>query len=209
MRGVKLFGVGIKDNDDITQLEDKDRSSGRKVIWRCPYYQTWMSLLRRSYSDVFKNKSKTYVGVITDERWHYFSSFKEWMQQQDWEGKDLDKDLISRGNKIYGPDTCCFITDRLNTEITHLKRKDKGLIGASFKKKNRKYQSQILIKGKKIYLGLYDSEMDAHLKWLDEKIKRILEIKQYENQEVHKYVDELLGEMQRCLDNRVEFYWYE
>ena len=36
------------------------------------------------------------------------------MQSQDWQGKELDKDLRYQGNKHYGPDTCLFIPQELN-----------------------------------------------------------------------------------------------
>ena len=31
---------------------------------------------------------------------------------------ELDKDLLYKGNKIYGPDTCCLIPSELNTILT-------------------------------------------------------------------------------------------
>lgn len=38
------------------------------------------------------------------------------MDQQDWKGKHLDKDLLGDTYE-YSPEKCCFISKRLNTEI--------------------------------------------------------------------------------------------
>ena len=40
------------------------------------------------------------------------------MEKQDWEGKFIDKDLLFPGNKVYGPDTCVFVTRQLNNLFT-------------------------------------------------------------------------------------------
>jgi hypothetical protein len=40
------------------------------------------------------------------------------MQQQDWLGKVLDKDLLTPGNKHYGPNNCLFISKELNNLLT-------------------------------------------------------------------------------------------
>ena len=36
------------------------------------------------------------------------------MTSQDWEGKELDKDLLVPGNRLYSPETCIFISKKLN-----------------------------------------------------------------------------------------------
>ena len=45
------------------------------------------------------------------------------MESQDWKGKQLDKDIISPGNKIYSPDTCVFVEPKINKLIQGKKRK--------------------------------------------------------------------------------------
>jgi hypothetical protein len=34
--------------------------------------------------------------------------------QNNWQELQIDKDLLVKGNKIYGPDTCCFLTNLEN-----------------------------------------------------------------------------------------------
>ena len=33
-------------------------------------------------------------------------------------GWELDKDILVKGNKIYSPDTCCFVPKEVNTVFT-------------------------------------------------------------------------------------------
>lgn len=175
----RCFGVGIYDVNDPIQLED--RSGGkRKVLWRCPYYQTWMSILRRCYSSKQQVRTPTYVGCTVDPRWHYFSNFKNWVTSQPLHGcwyKDnqtfqIDKDFLIDGNKIYGPETCMILPNYVNSLFTSLK-KDNGEypLGVFYKKANKKFQSQIYSGGKKLYLGLYEDPMEGHLAWQKHKIK--------------------------------------
>jgi len=37
------------------------------------------------------------------------------MEQQDWEGNYLDKDIAYVGNKVYSVGTCMFVTPRVNS----------------------------------------------------------------------------------------------
>jgi hypothetical protein len=44
----------------------------------------------------------------------YATAFKKWMEQQDWDGKCLDKDIIAPGSKLYSPETCAFVLKATN-----------------------------------------------------------------------------------------------
>ena len=59
------------------------------------------------------NRPKTYYDVEVCEDWWKASNFKAWMEKQDWEGKELDKDLLGDG-KLYSPETCCFLPKKIN-----------------------------------------------------------------------------------------------
>lgn len=48
-------------------------------------------------------------GCSVCEEWLTFSNFKRWMEQQDYEGKALDKDLLVSQNKTYSSETCVFV----------------------------------------------------------------------------------------------------
>ena len=64
-----------------------------------------------------KQKNPTYKDVTCCKDWLLFSNFKRWMEQQDWEGKELDKGIIVYGNKMYSPETCAFVSRTTNSFV--------------------------------------------------------------------------------------------
>ena len=72
-------------------------------------------MLQRCYSESHLVRQPTYKGCSVCEEWLTFSNFKSWMEQQDWEGKQLDKDLLVYKNKIYSPETCVFVSSVINS----------------------------------------------------------------------------------------------
>lgn len=159
-RKKKVLGVGINDADYLTQ----SRHSGK-----CPYYETWSAMLTRCFSEDWKEKHPSYLGVTACEEWLTFSNFKAWMETQDWEGKQLDKDLLGDG-KLYSPETCCFLERRVNSFITsHSTRGGEGLPVGVYKSKKR---FQALCRnplGEKPYIGTYRCETKAHFEYLKKK----------------------------------------
>lgn len=130
MRGV-LYGVAI--NDSQTPVRKTVQIGGKIVeIWGCPFYKVWVMMLARSYSQAYKKKYKHDYSVTVCSEWLKFSVFKEWMQRQDWNGKELDKDILVSGNKCYSPDTCVFVSQELNKFFNlHKNRKSSTLIGVT------------------------------------------------------------------------------
>lgn len=95
-----VYGVGINDAD-YNVYEYKTTQGHQTIIWRCPFYVKWTSMLKRCYSQKFKNKSPTYKDCKTVSEWHYFMTFRAWMIQQDWKAcrvKQYDVDLLDRIN---------------------------------------------------------------------------------------------------------------
>lgn len=171
-----IFGVGINDADYITS----PTIDGRQLV--CPYYLKWSRMIQRCYSDKFKLKYPTYKDCTADPVWHKFSAFKEWMQGKDWHNKELDKDILFYGNKVYGPDKCLFVSRRVNVFLT-----DRGgsrgdwPIGVSFCKKTGKYRSMInRTAGKPTYIGHFVTPEEAHAAWRAEKSKIAIKIAQEE-----------------------------
>lgn len=106
-----IYGVGINDSPYIvTPVID-----GKK-LW-CPYYQAWVNMMARCYSDKHKKKYPTYIGCSVIKEWRLFSNFRRWMVTQDWQGKQLDKDILVVGNKVYSPDNCMFVTMETNNLV--------------------------------------------------------------------------------------------
>lgn len=104
-----VYGVGVNDADYML----KPTVNGRREC--CPFYQKWKSMLERCYSDKNFKKYPSYIGCTVCYEWLIFSKFKSWMENQDWKGKQLDKDIRVKGNKIYSPETCSFVSHAVNT----------------------------------------------------------------------------------------------
>lgn len=169
-------GVGVNDADyQVQKFASQRMSDGRyknKLVWYCHYYQSWVNIMKRGYNKKFKAKRPSYEDVSVCEEWHLFSTFKAWMETQDWEGKQLDKDLLYPGNRVYCPDKCVFISASINSFIVR-KRVSKGgyLLGASWHKASGKFIANCNnpITNKFEHLGLFDNELDAHLAWVNRK----------------------------------------
>ena len=162
-----VYGVGINDVPG-SGSRNSDNS----------YYYMWCRILERSYQG---NQYPTYNGCSVDPRWHHLSDFKRWYEAQgDVKGKQLDKDIISPGNKVYGPDTCFFVSKALNMFFTKSdKIRGKFPIGVSEHqkyKRNKPYTAVVKNgSGKSIFLGSYATPEEAHQAFIKAKKQILLE----------------------------------
>lgn len=164
-----VFGFGVNDADYMVKPFGPD---GKRI--RCPFYQTWISMLERAYSSKCHAKHPTYIGVTVCEEWRSFMSFRAWMMEQDWEGKHLDKDILVPGNKVYSPKTCAFVTREVNNLLTdHAASRGDWPIGVSWHRQRNKFQSRINENKKRRSLGLFHSPHEAHLAWREEKVRLV------------------------------------
>lgn len=99
-----VYGVGVNDYGGNTKYDHV----------HIPSYQTWGQMLKRCYSEDFLNKQPTYRGCSVCEEWWSFSKFKEWFDENYIDGYCLDKDILFKGNKVYSPQTCCFVPNEIN-----------------------------------------------------------------------------------------------
>lgn len=174
LRGKRLiWGIGINDVDAPTHWME----NGKWV--NDPYYTIWRSILERSYSPSYKKRTPTYIEVTTHSDWHRFSKFKEWVDnqpQKDWRDLYLDKDLRVKGNKVYGPDTCCFLTNQENIIFRP------SVVPLGYCAYRRDYirkspwESASSIGNTRRYLGYYTTKEEAEVVAGRESIKRIMEV---------------------------------
>lgn len=155
-----LYGIGINDADYVTS--------------DCPYYNSFSNMFMRCYSGAYHKKNPTYIDCTVAPEWHAFSNFRRWMKNQDWKGKQLDKDIITPGNKEYSPGQCCFVSSAANgVLISHpLGKSLKGvnkLNGEIFYVQMSKY-------GKRIKIGTYKSQEEAETGYRNAKAKHIREV---------------------------------
>lgn len=167
-----VCGVGINDADYVVAIhEDLEKVNGKRkkrLVWECPYYRAWSSMLKRCYSSNFHKNNPAYKGCSVSEEWHLFSNFRAWMEEQDWRNKQLDKDLLVAGNKIYSPGTCVFIKRSVNVFLTDSRAaRGEWPIGVSFYEPNQKYRAQCRnpFTNKVEHLGYFLRPEEAHQSW--------------------------------------------
>lgn len=201
-----MYGVGV--NDANYQVRTTKVVSGKRVIvFDCPFYRTWKNMLRGCYSKTKANslRNKSYLSCIVCSEWLIFSNFKYWMEQQEWEGKYLDKDLTYLGSNLYSPETCCFISREINNFLTHCKRKDGIPLGVC-KLKTGKFKAQISYKNKTESLGEFNCPSQAHFTWLKYKIMIANQLlSDCTSSKEIKLLSNLINVMQQCVLNNQEF----
>ena len=192
-----LYGVGY--------LGKSGRTEQNKMT-----YRAWNHILSRCYNPEVQKKQPYYYDCSVDPRWHCFAVFEEWFIQQEqrhfkedygigrrW---SIDKDILVRGNKVYSPETCCFVPNEINAAVTKPKRRiahielpeGVGLIkpkttGCKIGYTARAHTGTT---EKERYLGYYDTPEKAfkvykrtkegHIKSLAEKWKGKIDEKVYE-----------------------------
>ncbi len=132
---------------------------------RAKSYTTWHHMLQRAYCSKLHVKRPTYVGCSVSEEWLDFQHFSDWFYGNPYSdlGYHLDKDLLVTNNKVYGPETCCFVPQELNTLLL-----DSGVArgdlpqGVYLYKPSSKFMARVGVDGKREYLGLFDTETEAH-----------------------------------------------
>ena len=94
------------------------------VQFQLPLYAVWRAMQQRCKPQYWA-KRKHYSGTSCSESFNSWDYFYEWAVIQvgygcfDDKGKpfELDKDLLSEGDKVYSENTCCFLPRELNQAL--------------------------------------------------------------------------------------------
>ena len=165
MKSKKLvFGKGINDADYDTKV--------------CPYYREWYKMIQICYSTKWQanNDDEDLDGRTVCKEWLLFSTFRRWMENQPWQGKQLDKDIIDIGNQVYCPEYCCFTTPQENSLLND-QRNARGQYpqGVCFNRFHGKFVASCNVNGKKKHLGYFKTAHSAEAHYIN--FKRDLIIK--------------------------------
>lgn len=148
--GVGYIGVG-RYKASIDRQYTKQGAVWKSILTRCHYKK---ELLR----------NPTYNNVSIIKEWHCFQNFAEWFEEnynpETMQGWHLDKDVLHKGNKIYSPQTCCFVPQEINKLFTK-SEKTRGCCPIGVYKKKEKYISRISKNGESYYLGIFDTPEEA------------------------------------------------
>lgn len=138
----------------------KTNEHGRHTV----AYRTWINMFQRCYDPKQLARRPNYVGCSVDERWHDFQVFAVWYDSHEYSdrGYDIDKDILVAGNKIYSPETVCFVPRELNMLFTSATRaRGEHPQGVGYYKPLDKYWARVRIGGKPKYLGYHETPEKA------------------------------------------------
>lgn len=129
-------------------------------------YKRWSGMFRRCYSANNMARNPTYKNCSVSKEWHNFQNFAEWYENN-WKSHmdsswHLDKDILQENNKIYSPETCCFVPHEINMAFT-------GNNKRGVYKYYKRYVSYIGIKGKFVFLGSYKTYNEAWVVFKERK----------------------------------------
>lgn len=145
----------------------------------------WFELSRRRSNKIRTRvregetgKQPAYAGCTYAPEWGTAKGFLPWLKKHYVEGWQIDKDFLIAGNKHYGPDTCVFIPQFLNSAFTSaVSIRGAHPLGVfkDTRVKNRKkpYRARISHKGEEIRLGHYATPHQAHQAWQKAKAQEI------------------------------------
>lgn len=181
----KVYGVGIVDVDYIVrkykEMPKVNNKRVRKMVFQCPYYFKWKCMLwRLSLSDCYKDCS-------LHPEWVYLSKFKSWVLEKEAHFGEvlklnLDKDLLVRGNKVYGPDTCMFIPTEVNNCLIARKVNTDLPRGVHICCKTAKFIAHCHFNGKQNHVGTFSNPEEAHKAWQLAKINQLKEVASRQHQ---------------------------
>ena len=88
-------------------------------------FEKYRAIADRCYGNQTGN-NKVYKGCQVCEEWYQFENFAKWFNENYYqienETMELDKDIFGNG-KLYSPQTCVFITHKLNSWFTRIRTK--------------------------------------------------------------------------------------
>lgn len=114
---ITLFGVGRKGIGKHLAHKNNTRTLA---------YQHWHAMLRRCYYKVDgKHVYPAYEDCTVCDEWLTFQNFADWHEQhypQTKENWQLDKDIIVRGNTVYSPERCKYVTQLDNLKVRRFRK---------------------------------------------------------------------------------------
>ncbi len=175
LRGRKpLYGKATNDADYVV----RPKIGGKFTM--CPAYASWARMIERCYSLKYKEKQPTYCDVSTSSEWLSFMAFRKWWVDNNVTGWQLDKDLLSVGNRTYSEETCIFVPQWLNLFLCDSNAKrGQYPIGVSEDKENQLYRACCSnpLTGKMVKIGRYPTVSEANTAYVEYKLNLASELK--------------------------------
>lgn len=163
-----VYGVGYIGNGCYKSKDENDRKT--------PEYTTWNNMIQRCYVEEYIKTHPAYGDCIIIDEWHNFQNFAKWYHENFYdvgEGRmHIDKDILMKGNRLYSPERCLIIPQRINMIFMN-KPNSQGLPNGINKMKsgyramyNTKYLG--IFKSVEEAINAHDTEMRIHIKSVTE-----------------------------------------
>ncbi len=164
-----VMGIGVN-NADYLVNKFANINGAKKRVWVCPIYKMWNNMLTRCYSEKCQEKHPTYALCSVSDCWFTFSNFRAWVLTQQWEGMEIDKDILVKGCKLYSSETCVFVSQSLNLFLTDRDRL-RGEYPLGVTKAGNMFRARCRnpFTLRSDSLGNFGSAHRAHLAWLKKK----------------------------------------
>lgn len=136
-------------------------------------YSRWSAILQRCYKPFGESTKCNYSNCEMCEEWKYFPNFKKWFIDNNIEGWEIDKDVLFKGNKIYSPDTCCFLPKEVNNFFTIKERTKKENLPIGVFKQGKRFF--VINKGDKTFFDSKDEAFDFYIKTKNSSARQLAE----------------------------------
>lgn len=115
------------------------------------------------------NNRKAYLDCTISENFENFQFFLDWYRNQSGSnlGWEVDKDLLTKGNRQYGEDTCVLLPREINMALS-TQKSSRGKLprGVTYDKSKNKYAVKCSAgNNKQQFLGKFDNIEDAFLSY--------------------------------------------
>ena len=186
VRGVGYYGEGKY------TATDKDNPYVKKA------FQVWSTMLDRCYRESNREMFPTYENCLVCDEWHNYQKFREWYDtnyyQVGTERMHVDKDILYKNNRVYSPETCLIVPQRINMLFMKKPNKYGYPNGIKPRAKGRfeaKYNNE--------HLGVFDTIEEASIAHDKAKKKAVTEV-------ANEYKDKIPDKVYQALINWIPDY---
>ena len=174
-----VYGIGY-----IGDGKYKSRNNGKHTT----QYRYWHNMMNRCYGRIcYKNPSKNrkYKDCSVCDEWINFQNFAKWFDENyyeiDGDKMCLDKDILRKGNKIYSPNSCVFVPNRINILFIKSDKLRGDLpIGLTYHKRDNKIDVYCNTNRNQEFLGRFnineiEEAFNAYKQFKENYIKQVAE----------------------------------
>ena len=156
--------------------------------------EVWGDMIKRCYDEKQLKRRPSYIGVTVCDEWLCYANFKEWYDKNIYEIKDermqLDKDILIKGNKVYSPETCIFVPQRINTLFREFNNNEFPTLE---ERSNGSFAIRVRMNGKSKRISGFETKEKAEECYLKEKRQIIKEIaEEYKDKIPNKLYNRLI-----------------